>query len=150
MSRATWPARDGNHSKVLKHRDGFQWDGVAPAPYKGDGDGWRGITRRVLVGETGESACFHVRYFELEPGGFSTLERHRHEHVVIPIRGSGEAQIGCRVFPLAFGDVVYVAPDDAHQFRNPSGAPFGFLCMVAAQRDRPRPADSPGVCEICE
>ena len=38
----------------------------------------------------------------------------------------------------AFGDAVYVAPDEVHQFRNPSATePFGFLCVVDAERDRP-------------
>jgi ribulose-bisphosphate carboxylase large chain len=42
-----------------------------------------------LSGKRGESQRFHVRYFEIAPGGYSTLEKHEHEHVVIPIRGRG-------------------------------------------------------------
>ena len=36
----------------------------------------------------------------------------------------------------------YVAPDEVHQFRNPTSGPFGFLCIVDSQRDKPtvRPA----------
>lgn len=47
------------------------------------------ILRTELVGKNGESCQFHVRYFEVGPGGYSTLEKHVHEHVVIPIRGRG-------------------------------------------------------------
>ena len=47
------------------------------------------ILRTELIGKHGESCAFHVRYFEVGPGGYSTLEKHQHEHVVIPIRGRG-------------------------------------------------------------
>lgn len=126
-------------SKVLRFRDGFQWEGVVPRAYKDPAAHWRGIARHVLVGEGGESAPFHVRYFEIEPRGHSTREVHEHEHVVIPIRGRGVARLGDRDVPIGFGDVVYIAPNDVHQFLNRSGEPFGFLCIVPASRDRPRP-----------
>jgi ribulose-bisphosphate carboxylase large chain len=120
--------------------------------YKSTTDSWSGITRRELAGKRGESSAFHVRYFEIEPGGFSTLEKHEHEHVVFVVRGRGEARTGCFVYRVAFGDVVYVAPCDPHQFLCPDDAeePFGFVCIVNAERDRPRPVDGLGACFICE
>jgi len=146
------PALLGNHSKVIRHEGDFTWDGVEVEAYKATTETWKGITRRELAGKRGESARFHVRYFELEPGGHSTLEKHEHEHVVIPQRGRGEVQFGCYVYHVGFGDVVYVAPNDPHQFRNPDDAtePFGFLCIVNAERDRPRSVDGLGACFICE
>ena len=146
------PGLTGNHSKVIRHRGDFTWTGIPLEPYKDTTDTWRGITRRELSGRRGESQRFHVRYFEIAPGGYSTLERHRHEHVVIPIRGRGQAQFGCYIYEVGMGDVVYIAPDDPHQFRNPEGnaEPFGFLCIVNADRDLPEPVDGVGVCYICE
>lgn len=146
------PPIEGNHSKVIRFKDGFDWADVPLENYKADSATWKGITRRELAGKRGESTKFHVRYFEIQPGGFSTLEKHVHEHVVIPIRGVGEAQAGCYVWKVSFGDVVYVSPSDPHQFRCPTDAkePFGFLCMVNAERDRPTPVDGIGVCHICE
>jgi len=146
------PSLDGNHSKVIRHGGDFDWQGVALEAYKATTESWAGISRRELVGKRGESARFQVRYFEIEPGGYSTLEKHEHEHVVIPIRGVGEAQFGCYIYRVGFGDVVYVAPNDPHQFRTPDDAdePFGFLCIVNAQRDAPEPSDGLGACYICE
>jgi ribulose-bisphosphate carboxylase large chain len=146
------PPLEGNHSKVIRHLGAGGWEGVPLEDYKATTELWRGITRRELIGKRGESSGFHVRYFEIEPGGYSTLERHRHEHAVVPLRGHGEVQFGCYVYRVRVGDVVYVAPDDPHQFRNPADAaePFGFLCVVDAERDRPRAADGPGFCHICE
>ena len=146
------PALHGNHSKVVRHNGDFTWAGVPLEPYKDTTEFWKGITRRELSGKRGESMNFHVRYFEIAPGGFSTLEKHHHEHVVIPIRGQGEVQFGCFIYQVAMGDVVYIAPDDPHQFRNPEHhhEPFGFLCIVNAERDPPMPVDGVGMCYICE
>lgn len=152
IAKPTPPPIEGNHSKVIRHEGGFSWKDVAIEPYKATTELWRGVTRRELIGKRGETPRFHVRYFELEPGGYSTLEKHRHEHVVIPIRGRGEVRLGCYLYRVGFGDVVYVAPDDPHQFLCPEDADgsFGFLCLVNAERDRPTAVDGLGACEICE
>ena len=146
------PSLEGNHSKVIRHDGEFAWQGIALEAYKATTESWAGISRRELVGKRGESAQFQVRYFEIEPGGFSTLEKHEHEHVVFAVRGVGEVQFGCYIYKVGFGDVVYVAPNDPHQFRTPNDAtePFGFLCIVNSERDAPEPSDGLGACYICE
>lgn len=146
------PLLVGNHSKVIRHLGDFTWRDIPVEPYKDTTETWKGITRRELSGKRGESQRFHIRYFEIAPGGYSTIEKHAHEHVVIPIRGHGEAQFGCSVYKVGFGDVVYIAPNDPHQFRNPADTeePFGFLCMVNAERDAPEGVEGVGPCHICE
>jgi ribulose-bisphosphate carboxylase large chain len=125
-------------SRVLRFEPDFRWQDVPVVNYKAPADHWCGIRRMVLVGDRGESTGFQVRYFEIEPGGFSSLEHHVHEHAVVVLRGRGEVQLGEQVHELGFGDTVYVAPNELHQFRNPSTSePFGFLCIVDARRDRP-------------
>jgi ribulose-bisphosphate carboxylase large chain len=115
----------------------YAWEGIPVAEYKQAAQHWRGVSRTVLTGEQGESTAFHVRYFELAPGGFTSCEEHKHEHTVVVLRGRGEVQLGPTTRELHFGDTVYVAPHEAHQFRNPSATePFGFLCIVDAQRDK--------------
>lgn len=122
----------------------FAWEGVASTAYKDAAVHHCGVLRKALAGTTGEQTSFHVRYFEIAPGGFSSRERHQHEHVVMVLRGQGEVELGNLVKPLRFGDVVYVAPNEVHQFRNLAGAePLGFLCIVDAQRDRPVLAEGP-------
>jgi ribulose-bisphosphate carboxylase large chain len=91
-----------------------------------------------LIGGSGEPAHFHLRYFEVAPGGHTSLEHHGHIHAVVALRGCGSVRLGEEVFPLSFGDVVYVAPGEVHQLRNDEGnEPFGFLCVVNAERDAP-------------
>jgi quercetin dioxygenase-like cupin family protein len=125
-------------SRVLRFQPDFRWQGVPVAEYKDTGDHWCGVKRSVLVGEAGEGTAFHLRYFEVAPMGFTSLEEHQHEHAVVVLRGHGEVRLGEAVHLLSFGDTVYVAPREVHQLRNLSPTePFGFLCVVDAQRDRP-------------
>ena len=50
-----------------------RWDGVEEVPYKAEGAApFRGITRQVLFQDPG-LAC-ELRYFEMQPGGYSTLK----------------------------------------------------------------------------
>jgi ribulose-bisphosphate carboxylase large chain len=125
---------------VLRLGADFRWASVPVAEYKQAGDHWSGVARMTLVGDQGEGTAFQVRYFELAPGGFTTLERHGHEHAVLVLRGHGRVSLSGTEHGLAFGDLVYVAPQEPHQFRNPSTTePFGILCIVDAARDRPVP-----------
>lgn len=117
------------------------WEAVERLPYKEDARAlFRTITRQVLFSDPGMAS--ELRYFEVAPGGFSTLERHAHMHAVLILRGSGHCLVGAEVRRLATQDLVAVPPWTWHQFRATADEPLGFLCMVDAQRDRPQlPSD---------
>jgi mannose-6-phosphate isomerase-like protein (cupin superfamily) len=124
--------------KVIRS-DGFRWDEVAERAYQSDDGSHSGVTRHHLLGGKPDEAALHfeTRYFEVAPGGRTSLERHQHPHAVVVIRGSGslvggDESVGIRAF-----DCVYVAPDDVHQFKADRGEPLGFLCVVDRERDRP-------------
>ncbi len=97
---------------------------------------FRGVSRQVLF-ERAELAC-QVRYFEVEPGGHSTLERHEHVHAVVVLHGHGRCLVGTEVLDLGPRDLVEVPPMTWHQFRADEAAPLGFLCVVNVDRDRPQ------------
>jgi ribulose-bisphosphate carboxylase large chain len=127
-----------NVCAFYKHQQDFRWKGVRDEPYKQKGDDWSKIMRRVLIGAHGETTKFHVRYFEISQGGNSSFEKHRHEHVVICIRGRGALLFGKKKRPMEYLDTAYISPDTPHQLTNPYQEPFGFLCIVNAKRDRPK------------
>ena len=128
-------------SNIRKHDGAFQWKGVDVLVYKQEGTApFKDVTRQVLFDGT-DMPC-ELRYFEVAPGGFTTLERHEHVHNVMVIRGSGRCIIGDEVHALAVNDLVRVPPMTWHQFHAGTGEPLGFLCMVPAQRDRPRLPDA--------
>jgi len=141
---------------ILRFREDFRWDDIPVRDYKPEGDHFRDITRQVLFGaETGLDA--ELRYFEIDPAGHSSLEKHDHTHAVIILRGEGRVLVGSEVFDLRPFDIVRVPPMTWHQFRAASNAPLGFLCLVSAERDRPiRPTEEelrdlrsvPGIAEF--
>ena len=121
------------------------WSGVEPKGYRAGqrdeaGQGFQGVTKHVILGGRGEPSAFEVRYFEVEPGGYTRLEKHQHVHSVTIIRGTGYAVVGEELHPLHGFDHIYVGPMTMHQFVNDGEEPFGFICVVDAERDRPQPA----------
>lgn len=127
---------------VRRFKRGFRWGAAELKPYKVSahkGGEFRGASRQVLIGDRSEQVDFHVRYFELEPGGFTSLERHRHSHVVIAMRGRGRVLVSETEYSIAPFDTIYIGPEKPHQLRAIGRAKFGFICIVDAERDRPRP-----------
>jgi mannose-6-phosphate isomerase-like protein (cupin superfamily) len=115
----------------------YRWEGVAELPYKEDDRAlFKSITRQVLFSDSELQG--ELRYFEVAPGGFSTLERHQHMHAVLILRGRGHCLIGSEVKALETRDLVTVPALTWHQFRATLGEPLGFLCMVNALRDKPQ------------
>ena len=79
---------------MIRHEGDFSWRGVPLEPYKATTALWKGVTRHELSGKRGESQLFHVRYFEIEPGGHTSEEKHVHTHAIIGVRGRGVLSIG--------------------------------------------------------
>ena len=138
------PARPPTESiaeSVVRHlafQPGFQWSNRESTPYKDADDlAFKGVRRVELVGRFGERTRCDLRYFEVEPGGFTSLEKHLHTHIVIGARGTGLLTMGNRRIALNPMDVVYLQPLEVHQLHNETEEPFGFLCIVDHERDRP-------------
>ncbi|MFL5883806.1 MAG: cupin domain-containing protein [Thermoleophilaceae bacterium] len=124
----------------------FRWDGIGEEAYKfslGDerGMGWKGVSRHTLGAPADLGAGFELRYFELERGGYSSVEKHEHVHFVIAVRGTGRALVGESVLDLGPFDALYVPSLTPHRWINEADEPFGFLCTVDAERDAPKPLD---------
>ncbi|WP_322516677.1 cupin domain-containing protein [Rhodopseudomonas palustris] len=123
--------------RVRRQTTPGRWDGVALMPYKqADAAPFRDVTRQVLFADP-NLAC-EWRYFEVDDGGHSTLERHAHVHAVMIHRGRGQCLVGSTIGDVAAGDLVFIPPMTWHQFRANAGDCLGFLCVVNAERDRPQ------------
>ena len=85
-----------------------------------------------------DSLACELRYFEMDAGGYSTLERHEHAHAVMILRGQGECLVGTEVRTVKQFDLVSIPVLAWHQFRATADEPLGFLCMVNVMRDRPQ------------
>src|SRR3989304_3608007 len=93
-------------------------------------EGASGCRVRWLVGKGDQAPNFAMREFEVAPGGHTPKHFHPYEHEVFVLEGAGEIVDGDKPRPLTAGDVVYVAPDDVHQFRNTGSGPLRFLCLI--------------------
>ena len=124
--------------EIVRRTDGaFHWDGVDVLNYNQEGSApFKDVTRQVLF-DTPSLPC-QLRYFEVAPGGWTTLERHEHVHAVMVIRGRGQCLVGNEAHDIGVHDLVSVPAMVWHQFHALPGEPLGFLCMVTSERDRPQ------------
>jgi quercetin dioxygenase-like cupin family protein len=98
-------------------------------------EGAAGAKMRMLIGPAEQAGVFHMRHFEVEPGGYTPHHKHDYEHEILILKGQGVAQsaVGERSFKA--GDVIWVPPNEMHQFRNTGPAPLEFICLIPAPRD---------------
>lgn len=116
----------------------FVWTGATKVDYKPSSDGpvtFNETTRQNLV-ENGFGTNFHLRYFECNVGGFSTLEKHEHVHVVVIARGKGKVIVDENIYNVKPMDLIVIPNNAAHQLINIGEEPFGFFCTVDAKRDK--------------
>jgi len=93
----------------------------------------RGVKVRWLItGETG-APNFAMRLFEMEPDGSTPRHTHPWEHEVFILSGTGAVLGEDGEEPFGPGDVVFVPPDEEHQFRNTGDEVVRFLCMIPLQ-----------------
>jgi mannose-6-phosphate isomerase-like protein (cupin superfamily) len=127
-------------NSVVRHVGGHRWSGVPVLNYKEEGDHFKAISRQVLF-EGGPKLPAELRYFEIDAGGHSTLERHDHIHSVMVIRGRGHCLVGATIYEIGGNDLVSIPSMTWHQFRATMNEPLGFLCLVNINRDRPERPD---------
>ena len=136
-----------NDSPIRKALPDCRWERVDTLAYKAEGSApFRDVTRQVLFDDP--ALRCEWRYFEVGPGGHSTLERHEHAHAVMVLRGRGRCLVGGRIHEIAERDLVSIPPLAWHQFRAADDAPLGFLCLVNRERDRPQLPDEAALAEL--
>jgi quercetin dioxygenase-like cupin family protein len=119
---------------IRRWREGG-WEDVPQEMYKDEPGIWMKVSREVLF--ESEDARFQSRCFRIEPGGFTSFEKHGHEHFVMVISGQGEVFLHGQWSPISERDVVAVGPWEPHQFRADAEQGMDILCVVNSERDRP-------------
>jgi quercetin dioxygenase-like cupin family protein len=112
----------------------LRWQDVPVRAYGPENSSANRATRQILVGSDEGSANFHLRYFAVQPGGYTSLDQHAHDHGVYILHGRARLRLGEEEFELGPGDVVYISGNEVHQFFALEKEPFGFLCVVPARR----------------
>jgi len=93
-------------------------------------EGTEGVAMQVGIGKAEGAPRFAMRYFTVEPGGATPKHSHWWEHEVFVAGGKGEVFHGDEAHPIEKGDMVFVEPDELHQFRNTGDVPLEFICVV--------------------
>ena len=97
-------------------------------------EGAEGVRMRTLVGPDDGANIFHMRQFEVAPGGQTPHHRHDYEHEVLVLRGTGLVTGEQGEQPCGPGDVVWMPPNEPHQFRNTGSEPLEFICLIPAPK----------------
>lgn len=104
------------------------YESVASNPVEMEGAS--GCSVRWLLGEKDGTPTFAMRQFTVDAGGYTPKHSHPYEHEVFVLEGEGTVFEDDQARPLKSGDVVFVAPNEIHQFRNTGNQPLKFLCLI--------------------
>jgi quercetin dioxygenase-like cupin family protein len=119
---------------INRYQEG-SWKDVDVDVYKDEPGTWMAVTRRVFEPES--NTLFDTRYFEVAAGGYTSFEKHQHEHMVVVLRGRGRVRLGDDWHDIAPFDVIRVESSTPHQFTATEKETLGILCIVNRDRDRP-------------
>ena len=95
-------------------------------------DGAKDAKIRMLIGPDDKAPTFHMRHFEVAPGGHTPYHEHPYEHEILILKGTGTAKTQEGDRPFKAGDVIFVPPSVMHGFINTSTAPVEFICLIPA------------------
>lgn len=102
-------------------------------------EGVQGVQMRLMVGRADGAPNFSMRHFTVEPGGHTPRHQHNYEHEVMILEGKARVEHGGEFHDVAEGDVLFIQPNQVHQFVNTGQAPMKFLCLVPVTFDCGQP-----------
>lgn len=95
-----------------------------------DVPGAEGVRIRWVIGPESEAPTFHLRVFDVEPGGHTPRHSHPWEHEVFILEGKGTVFCDGEQEPLAPGEVVLVPANAEHQFIGAPEVGLRFICLI--------------------
>jgi quercetin dioxygenase-like cupin family protein len=117
-----------HHFKGEAHQ--FDWDDTIEKVIPPE-DSAVGAKGKVVIGPQDAAPNFVFRYFNVEPGGHSTMpDQHLHDHGIMILHGQGEVHLDGKVTTVGPNDIVYIAPNAVHGIVNTGDSPLGFLCVI--------------------
>ena len=95
-------------------------------------EGAKDVAIRWLISKADGAENFEMRMFELQPGGFTPLHTHLHEHEVFVIEGKGAFVFEGKEYPFSNDYVIFVPGGKEHCFKNTGHSVLKFLCIIPA------------------
>lgn len=105
----------------------FHYDAVKAKDVE---EGCSKVRVRWLITKEMGAKNFAMRLFEIDLAGFTPLHRHNWEHEVFILEGEGAIFDGKKATPFKVGDVIFVPPNERHQFKNTGKDLLKILCLI--------------------
>jgi quercetin dioxygenase-like cupin family protein len=93
-------------------------------------EGAKGVKVQWLITKEIGAPSFAMRRFQIVPNGNSPLHTHPWEHEVFVLEGKGTVVGKDKETEIRPGSVIFIAPNELHQFKNNSNSILVFLCIV--------------------
>ena len=93
-------------------------------------DGATGVRMRMLIGRGDGARRFHMRHFEVQPGGHTPLHTHPQEHEVFIVEGRGTFVYEGQEHEFDAEHVIFVPPNKEHRFMNTGDSLLRMLCII--------------------
>lgn len=77
-----------------------------------------------------------MRYFRLEPGTPSNLERYPHGYGALILHGHARLQLNEQFINVYPYDAIFISGNDLHQFVVQGDEPFGFLSVIKSKNKK--------------
>ena len=97
---------------------------------KDAGEGTSEVRVRWLITKEMGAENFAMRFFEMDPEGYSPFHSHPWEHEVFILEGEGIVVGGGEERKFRAGDVIFVPPNEKHKFKNTGETTVKFLCLI--------------------
>ena len=93
-------------------------------------EGSKNVKVRWLITKDLGAKNFAMRWFEIAPDGFTPLHEHAWEHGAFVLKGRGIVKNSTDELEFKEGDVIFIPPNETHQFKNKSEKSVEFLCLI--------------------
>ena len=94
------------------------------------GRGCKDVSIRRLITKDIGAEHFAMRMFQVLPSGHTPLHSHLWEHEVLVLEGEGVVVGEDGEENIKSGDVVFMPPNETHQFKNTGEKNLRFLCLI--------------------
>jgi len=91
-------------------------------------EGACGVKIKYLLHEGVGTKRLQLRLFSIDVGGYTSLEKHKHEHEVFILHGKALVRGGDSEVIVKEGNVIFISSWEEHQFRNMGKEKLQFLC----------------------
>lgn len=95
-----------------------------------ESSGVDGLSVRWAINASQGASNFGMRIMELQPGKSSQMHQHDNEHEIFVLAGQGKVETNGESQSISEGAVLYIPPQENHQFHNTGEQAMVFIDVV--------------------